>query len=157
MLLDIPFLEEKTFMNRLIKEIDGAKETIKIFSPYLIIPNELNNAILRANLRGVIVIIITTGKADKRSAYIAAKYYAEKLSTYGVKILRTDNFFLHSKATIIDDEKLIIGTSNLDYRALFHHYETNFVLENKNTIKEMSSIFDNLAKRSYLLDEKSTN
>jgi cardiolipin synthase len=112
--------------------------------------------LIDAAARGVIVNIIITGKPDKKSAYIAAKYYADKLSTYGIKVMRTDNFFMHAKAYMFDDKLTIIGTSNLDYRSLFLHYESNLIIEDENFTEEMLQYFDEVVEKSFLLVDKSS-
>jgi cardiolipin synthase len=142
-------------MDKLIQEINNAEESVKLITPYLIVTNELMNALISAASRGVVINIITTGRADKKTAYTAATYYAEKLNSYGIKVMRTDNFFMHAKAYMIDDHTTIIGTSNIDYRALFLHYETNIVVTNKKFTSEMLNYFDDLAKRTYLVTNKS--
>jgi cardiolipin synthase len=157
MILDFPYKAEKNFLDKLVEKIEQAEESIRFLTPYLVLPNEVTNALIDAATRGVIVNIIITGKADKRIAYRAATRYAEKLSSYGIKVLRTDNFFMHAKVYIFDDKKVMFGTSNLDYRALFHHYETNFESKDKELVKDLISHFNDVAKRSYLLENKSLN
>jgi len=100
------------------------------------------NALKRAVERGVKVEIITTGIADKKSAYFVSHYYANELIENGIEVSRANNFFVHGKQYIFDEKDIIIGTSNLDYRALFLHFEYNFlinenqpfVLENLNRV-----------------------
>jgi len=157
LLMDFPYLEEKTFFDKLINLINNSSESVKLITPYLVVPNEIMNALINAVNRGVNINIIITGKADKKTAYIAAKYYSEKLSSYGIKVMKTENFFMHSKAYIIDGKYSLFGTSNIDYRALFHHYETNFITDEKEISNQLTDYFNEVAKRSYLVEKKSIN
>ena len=157
LILDFPYSANKNFLNDLITSINNAKHSIKLITPYLILPHNLHQALVEASSKGIIVNIIITGKADKKTAYIAGQYYAERLTSYGIKVMRTDGFFMHSKAYIIDDNITIIGTSNLDYRAIYHHFETNIATTSKKLNSELNDYFDNLARHSYLIENKSTD
>ena len=41
----------------------------------------------------------------------------------GVKIYEYTPGFVHAKAVVCDDIKAVVGTINLDYRSLYHHFE----------------------------------
>ena len=41
----------------------------------------------------------------------------------GVKIYEYEPGFLHAKSYLVDDAYAMIGTINLDYRSLVHHFE----------------------------------
>ena len=41
----------------------------------------------------------------------------------GVKIYEYEPGFVHAKAYLSDDKYAIVGTINLDYRSLVHHFE----------------------------------
>ncbi|MBM9832729.1 cardiolipin synthase, partial [Enterococcus faecalis] len=51
-----------------------------------------------------------------RSAY-------QELRDAGVRIFEYTPGFVHSKNFVVDDIYGVIGTINLDYRSLVHHYE----------------------------------
>jgi len=59
----------------------------------------------------------------------------------GVSIQRTNGTFMHSKLAIIDNE-VLTGTSNVDYRSLYQHFETNLYSSNKDIVKDLSIIFE---------------
>ena len=41
----------------------------------------------------------------------------------GVKIYEYSPGFVHAKVFVCDDKEAVVGTINLDYRSLYHHFE----------------------------------
>ncbi len=103
--------------------LNRAKDYVYIFTPYLILDAELETAIRFAAARGVHIKIILPGIPDKKIPYYLAKTYFLRLLTSGVKIYLYTEGFLHSKTFLCDDERAVVGTINLDYRSLYHHFE----------------------------------
>lgn len=142
--------EETVFLNHLLGQINRAKHRIKLITPYVVFPKILINAIKRAINRGVDIELITTGIADKRSAYFVAKFYISELETMGVKVYRTNNFFMHAKGYLFDDKYAIIGTSNLDYRAMYLHFEHNFLIKDPLFVDKFNQfLWNDLKQNSY--------
>ena len=142
---DIPLTFEK-----LKNEVLNAKESIKIITPYVAFPISFKSIIRQAVNKGIKMEIITVGRADKKSAFYQGSFDIDTLTDIGVKVYRVNNVFLHSKMFIFDDKKSIFGTSNLDYRALFHHFETNLFVESKNELTDFVEYFDWLRDMSNL-------
>lgn len=103
--------------------IAAAKHTVTITTPYLIIDNELCGTLERAALRGVSVKIMLPHVPDKRLIFSMSRSYYPRLLSAGVKIYEYEPGFLHAKSYLADDTTAIIGTVNLDYRSLVHHFE----------------------------------
>ena len=80
-------------------------------------------AIRFAAERGIDVRLILPGIPDKKAAYALAKTHYAALVKAGVKIYEYTPGFVHSKVFVCDDEKAVVGTINLDYRSLYHHFE----------------------------------
>ena len=85
--------------------------------------DELRTSIKYAASRGVDISIILPGVPDKRLAYALAKSHYKDLVKSGVHIYEYTPGFVHTKNFVSDDEKAIVGTINLDYRSLYHHFE----------------------------------
>ena len=92
-------------------------------SPYLILDGELETALCFAAQRGVDVKLILPGIPDKKVAYSLAKTHYSALHKAGVKIYEYTPGFVHAKVFVSDDIKAVVGTINLDYRSLYHHFE----------------------------------
>ena len=71
--------------------------------------------------------IILPGIPDKEMPYALAKMHYKRLIEAGVKIYEYTPGFVHAKVFTSDDRKAVVGTINLDYRSLYHHYECGFI------------------------------
>ena len=84
---------------------------------------EMETALRFAAERGVDVHLILPGKPDKQFAYALAKTHYLPLLSSGVKISEWTPGFTHAKVMIMDGQEAVVGTINLDYRSLYHHFE----------------------------------
>ena len=112
-----------------------------------ILDNELESALKFAAQRGVDVSLILPGLPDKKMAYSLAKFYYQYLVKAGVKLYEYTPGFVHAKVFVSDDIKAVVGTINLDYRSLYHHFECATYLYHVDCIPEIEQDFQNtLAK-----------
>lgn len=103
--------------------IYGATRNIWMTSPYLIIDNDLCTDLENAALRGVDVRIMVPHIPDKKIVFSMTRSFYHRLMEAGVKIYEYEPGFLHAKSYLVDDAYAMIGTINLDYRSLVHHFE----------------------------------
>ncbi len=103
--------------------LNRARHSVHIITPYLILDGELETALRFAAERGVDVHLILPGKPDKAFAYALAKTHYLPLLSSGVKISEWTPGFTHAKVMIMDGQEAVVGTINLDYRSLYHHFE----------------------------------
>ena len=120
---DTPLDQETVGENVYLNIIGRAKKYVYIFTPYLIIDNEMMTALCLAAKSGVDVRIVTPGIPDKRMVFTLTRSYYEQLLDAGVGIYEYVPGFLHAKCCICDDEVAVVGTINLDYRSLYLHFE----------------------------------
>lgn len=120
---DSPLDDEKVGENVFLDVFYRATEYVHIMTPYLILDDELRNAIKFAAERDVDVKLILPGIPDKKMAYALAKSHYRELIKAGVKIYEYVPGFVHAKVLTSDDTKAIVGSINLDYRSLYHHFE----------------------------------
>ena len=103
--------------------LGSATRYMYMTTPYLIIDNELCGRIEAAALRGVDVRITVPHIPDKRLVFGMTRSFYHRLMRAGVRIYEYEPGFIHAKSYIADDEYAMIGTINLDYRSLVHHFE----------------------------------
>lgn len=103
--------------------LNQAKNYVHIMTPYLILDDEMENALCYAAKRGIDVSIIMPHIPDKKYAYLLARTYYPELIEAGVKIYEYTPGFVHAKVFSSDDEKAVVGTINLDFRSLYLHFE----------------------------------
>ncbi len=109
--------------NVLMNIINTADHYIYITTPYLIIDYDLTEALRSAAKRGVDVRIITPAIPDKKTIKIMTKSSYPYLLEGGVRIFEYTPGFIHEKTIVSDDLYAMVGTINLDYRSLAHHFE----------------------------------
>ena len=136
-----PLDEEPVAENVLLNMLGNAKKYIWFLTPYLIITDELNRAMTLAAKRGVDVRIITPGIPDKKTVYALTRSYYSGLAAQGVRIFEYSPGFCHGKQCLCDGETACIGTSNLDYRSLYLHFENNVLLHRCDAVTQMDQDF----------------
>lgn len=120
---DSPFDEENVGEEVYMNMIHRAEHYIHIMTPYLILDNEMLQALMFAAKRGVEVMIMMPHIPDKWYAFVLAKTYYEELLDAGVQIYEYTPGFVHAKVFVVDGDEAVVGTINLDFRSLYLHFE----------------------------------
>ncbi len=120
---DSPLDNEPVGENVYLNIINDAKDYVYITTPYLIIDNEMQTALVLAAKSGIDVRIITPHVADKWFVHAVTRAHYKKLVKYGVKIYEYTPGFIHAKNFVSDDSVAVVGTINLDFRSLYLHFE----------------------------------
>lgn len=139
---DCPLDEDKVGEAVYIDMLYRASTYVHIMTPYLILDGELENAIRYAAQRGVDVKLILPGIPDKKAAYSLAKSHYKSLIGAGVKIYEYTPGFVHAKVCVSDDVKAVVGTINLDYRSLYHHFECATYMYKTDCIGDIEKDFE---------------
>ena len=122
--------------------LSQAKTYVHIMTPYLILDDETLNALVFAAKRGVEVVIVMPHIPDKKYAFFLAHTYYEELLDGGVKIYEYTPGFVHAKVFVSDDEKAVVGTINLDFRSLYHHFECAAYLYRNPAVADVERDFE---------------
>lgn len=138
-----PVYPEHIAENVYLNVINQAVDYLYITTPYLVVDNDIIDSLKNAARRGVDVKIILPEIPDKKLVSIMTKSNYEKLINYGVKIYEYKNGFIHSK-TFVSDGVGIVGTVNLDYRSLVHHFECAVWTCNNKCVDDMKSDFEKI-------------
>ena len=118
-----PIYERRVGKSVIQNMLSSATRYAWMTSPYLIIDNDLCTNIENAALRGVDVRIIVPHIPDKKLIFGMTRSFYPRLMAAGVKIYEYEPGFVHAKSYLVDDEYAMVGTINLDYRSLVHHFE----------------------------------
>ena len=127
--------------------LNRATDYVHIMTPYLILDGELETALRFAAERGVDVKLILPGIPDKKVAYALAKTHYRSLTDAGVKIYEYLPGFVHAKVFVSDNQKAVVGTINLDYRSLYHHFECATYLYQADCIREIEADYQQTLKK----------
>ena len=117
--------------------LTSAKRYVYMTTPYLVLDSALCGMIEHTARRGVDVRIIVPHVPDKRMVFEITRSYFPRLIAAGVRIYEYSPGFIHAKNYVVDDEYAIIGTINLDFRSLVHHFENAVWLYRAPIISEM--------------------
>lgn len=120
---DCPLDHDKVGERVYMDILNRATKYVHIMTPYLILDSEMETALCFAAERGVEVKLILPGIPDKNAPYALAKMHYASLLDSGVQIYEYTPGFVHAKVFVSDDKEAVVGTINLDYRSLYHHFE----------------------------------
>jgi cardiolipin synthase len=115
-----------------------AKKMLYITTPYLIIEDDMRDALITAAKSGIDVRIITPYIPDKKNVKILTNYNYGRLLEAGVRIFEYAPGFIHAK-TIISEDSGIVGTVNMDFRSFHLHYECGVWICDKEVIDTIKS------------------
>lgn len=111
-----------------VKVISSAKNRVWLSTPYFIPTDDIITALKNAAQSGVDVRLLMPGRTDKIFILNISRSYYEELFAAGIKIYEMNGVFNHSKTALIDDKIVIIGSTNLDFRSLYHDHQTIVIL-----------------------------
>ena len=124
--------------------INNAKKYVKITTPYVLIDSQLYDALVFAVSRGVEVSIIVPSVPDHFVTFCMGRVFIKQLIDMGVKVYEYKRGFIHAKTFVSDDRFATIGSVNLDYRSLFHHFECGALLYDKPCIEDIKNDFSEM-------------
>lgn len=144
---DSPLDDEPVGENVYLNIINDAKDYVYITTPYLIIDNEMQTALILAAKSGIDVRIITPHIPDKWFVHAVTRAHYKKLVKYGVRIYEYTPGFIHAKNFVSDDNVAVVGTINLDFRSLYLHFECATWMYNTECIADVRNDYlDTLEK-----------
>ena len=128
---------ERVYLNM----INNARKSLFIMTPYLIPDEELLQALCFAAKRGVDTQLILPAICDHIATQSIARSHYQKLIESGVKVYEYTPGFVHGKVFLCDDLHAVVGTVNLDYRSLRHHFECAAYLYDLPALREIGEDF----------------
>lgn len=134
---DSPLDDENLGENVYLEIINQATEYVYIFTPYLIVDNEMMTCLKLAAKRGVDVRIVTPSIPDKKIVFRLTRSYYRPLISAGVRIYEFTPGFIHAKSFISDDKLGVVGSINVDYRSFFLHFECGILMSGSDALKDL--------------------
>lgn len=118
-----------------------AKKYVHIITPYLILDNSFLNELIFAAKRGVEIEILFPSQYDHFLTYCVGLRFVKILIKNRIKVYFYKPGFIHSKNFISDDVIGTVGSINLDYRSLHHHFECGVLMYRTETLKDIEEDF----------------
>lgn len=123
--------------------IYGARSRLSLTSPYFVPDESLLYAVTTAAQRGVAVELFVSEKADQLMVGHAQMSYYQALLEAGVRIyLYPEPFVLHSKHFSVDDDVIIIGSSNMDMRSFGLNFEVSLMAFGGDIVRDVRAVED---------------
>ena len=154
---DCPLDGERVGEMVYIDLLNRARKYVHIITPYLILDGELETALRFAAERGVDVHLILPGVPDKQFAYALAKTHYKALLSSGVKISEWTPGFTHAKLVVMDGVEAVVGTINLDYRSLYHHFEDAVWMVDAPCIRDIEQDFQHTLEQCRVVENTSAS
>ena len=151
---DSPLDDENVGENIYLEILSQAEDYVYIFTPYLVIDNEMQTSLALAAKRGVDVRIVTPGIPDKKMIYRLSRSYYKPLIKAGVKIYEYSPGFIHAKSYLADDKIGVVGTINMDYRSLYLHFECGVLMVGSRALQDLKADCVETIGKSKLIEEK---
>ncbi|EQB40083.1 hypothetical protein M947_03410 [Sulfurimonas hongkongensis] len=139
-----PDVKGDALLEVVLDSIYTAKRRIWIITPYFIPDEFILQAMKIASHKGVDVKIITPRKSNHAIADFARTGYIRNLYEFGIDVVLFEGKMIHAKAMLFDDETLILGSSNLDYRSLLLNYEIVTISYAPEHIEQMQTWMESL-------------
>lgn len=138
---DSPLDDFNVAENAYIHVLNTARRYVWISTPYLILDSAMINALILASQCGVDVRIITPAIPDKKIVNAQTKANYAQLLSNGVRIFEYFPGFIHSKMFVSDDQLAIVGTTNMDFRSFFLHFESGSVFYGGSMVSSVKTDF----------------
>jgi cardiolipin synthase len=124
--------------------ISCAAKCVYISSPYFLPDRSARRAIVRAaRERNVEVKILTPGdNNDERLTRASSRELYGSLLKHGIKIYEYGPSMNHTKALMVDDCWVVVGSTNFDYRSFVINDEVNLALLDPATTRRVAQDFE---------------
>lgn len=117
-----------------------SRKILYIMTPFLILDDEMTEALSLTAKAGVDVRIITPGKTKKRVRKLMTEWNYGNLLKAGVRIYEYEPGFICAKLCL-NDHSCKIGTVNMDFRSFYLHYECGTMIYHKATRDKVENDF----------------
>ena len=122
--------------------ITGAKQRIRLMTPYFLPTHELIGGLRAAALRGVEVAVLLPAINNLPYIHWATRRLLPQLLQAGVHVRYQPGPFTHTKLLLVDDAYAQIGSANIDPRSLRLNFELNVEVFDAAFVRRMGAFFD---------------
>jgi cardiolipin synthase len=143
-----PDCENDPLWEKYVALIENAQASLTIVTPYFIPDQALFRLLVAAAAKGRRVRVLVPRRSDHRLLDFARRGYLRQLKEAGAEILFFKPDVLHAKLLVVDDERFVMGSANLDMRSLFLNYEIAAVVRDAVALAEVQAFVASLAAES---------
>lgn len=126
-----------------ISAIYTAEKSIYIVTPYFVIDDALQKALMIAVRRGIDVNIVIPRKSNHPVTDFVRSISVRKLYDEGAKIWLVPKMN-HAKLMLFDHKMAVVGSANMDMRSLLLNFEISCLIYEKNDLDQLQKWVDDL-------------
>jgi cardiolipin synthase len=140
--------------------VSSAKQSILLTTPYYIPPRSVIECLGRAVERGVAVKLIVPERCDVWLLDDVMRRCISWTMAHNIDVHICREAFLHAKLAIVDSDRVVVGSANLDARSLYHNSEMMVVTTNREVVESAERFIEEMLaistvptqrdKRSYI-------
>jgi len=131
----------------LIQLIRSSQKNIWIISAYLAPSRRIIKALNHARKRGIDVKLVVSKRSDVAIFPMVSNTCYRSLLSADVQIFECDSKIVHAKTMMLDD-MLVLGSSNLNHRSFLHDLELDVILTKASSLKKYSMQYKQLIAQS---------
>lgn len=121
--------------------MSSASERLYLSSPYFIPDEATTRALVAAALRGVDVRILVPAHCDVWLVGVAARTYYAELIDAGALVFEYLPAMLHAKLLVVDGQRSIVGSANVDMRSFQLNFELSALVEDEPLARAIEAQF----------------
>lgn len=118
----------------------GASTRVVLTAPYVVPSEAFLAALCTTARRGVAVELLVDKASNKPIVQLAQASYYDEMLAAGVRILQHTGSFLHAKHMSIDDDTVLIGSSNLDIRSFALNAEVSVLIRDRGVADRLRAV-----------------
>ena len=149
-----PHQRRSSIRSAFLFNIASASEELLVANPYFVPGPRIIRSLLRAARRGVRVRLLMPARSDVPLVQLVGRSSYGILLRGGIEIYEMEREILHAKVMLVDGERSVIGSANLDQRSFHRNFEINCVIDSSafgaQIRRELEADFD--AARRVTLD-----
>ncbi|MFN5703186.1 MAG: phospholipase D-like domain-containing protein, partial [Gammaproteobacteria bacterium] len=126
---------------------------VLLVTPYFVPSEAAMMALTSAALSGVDTALVVPRQSDSRMVTLAARSYFDVLAEAGVRIYEFPRM-LHTKALLVDDGTVILGSANFDRRSFRLNFELSVLFEDADLGDRLARILYGYLGESRRFDPK---
>ncbi len=122
--------------------IHSARHRVWLVTPYFVPGEAAMMALTSSALGGLDVRLMVPRMSDSRLVTLAARSYYDDLLAAGVKIYEYGPRMLHTKALLVDDASVIVGSANFDHRSFRLNFEVSVLFQDRGLGEQMAKLIE---------------
>jgi len=127
----VPHQRSSTIRSAFLFNIASASEELWVANPYFVPGPRIIRSLLRAARRGVQVRLLMPARSDVPLVQLLGRSFYGVLLRGGIEIFEMEQELLHAKVMLVDGERSVIGSANLDQRSFHRNFEINCVIDSR--------------------------